>query len=65
MAHIRKNCKNLSTTISLEEELFLQIDDFRFEKRKENRSQAIADLIKLGLKAQRIIDKKKRERMSV
>ena len=65
MAHVRKNCRNLSTTISLEEELMSQIENFRFEKRKDNRSQAIADLIKLGLRAQRIIDKKKREKVTV
>jgi metal-responsive CopG/Arc/MetJ family transcriptional regulator len=59
MAHIRSNCKNLSTTISLEEPLLLLVEDYRFEKRKDNRSQAIAELIKKGLKYEALLNKKK------
>lgn len=62
MAHVRKNCKNLSTTISLEKLLLDRIDDYRFTKRKENRSAAIADLILKGLKYEELLNKK-RERM--
>lgn len=59
MAHIRSNCRNLSTTISLEETLLSQIEDYRFTKRKDNRSAAIADLIAKGLKYQELLDKKR------
>lgn len=59
MAHVRKNCKNLSTTISFEPEVLKALDDYRFNKRKENRSQALADLIKKGLKYERLVEKKK------
>jgi len=62
MAHIRSNCKNLSTTISLEEHLLGQIEDYRFNKRKDNRSAAIADLIRKGLKYEALLNKK-REKM--
>ena len=62
MAHVRDNCKNLSTTISLEETLLTQIEDYRFTKRKDNRSAAIADLIQKGLKYEALVQKKK-ERM--
>lgn len=63
MAHIRKNCRNLSTTISLDENLLTQIEDHRFATRKDNRSAAIAELIMLGLKYKALVEKK-RERMS-
>lgn len=64
MAHIRKNCRNLSTTISLDENLLTQIEDHRFNTRKDNRSAAIADLIQKGLKLEELL-RKKRERVSV
>jgi metal-responsive CopG/Arc/MetJ family transcriptional regulator len=63
MAHVRSNCKNVSTTISLEEKLFELIDDYRFDKRKDNRSAAIADLILKGLKYEALLQKK-REKVS-
>jgi metal-responsive CopG/Arc/MetJ family transcriptional regulator len=59
MAHIRKNCRNLSTTISLEEELMMQIENYRFDTRKNNRSAAIADLIMKGLKYNELVQKKR------
>jgi metal-responsive CopG/Arc/MetJ family transcriptional regulator len=62
MAHIRTNCRNLSTTISLEETLLSKIEDYRFTNRKDNRSAAIADLIAKGLKYEALVQKK-REKM--
>lgn len=59
MAHVRSNCKNLSTTISLEEHLLSLVEDHRFKTRKENRSAAIADLLVKGLKYQALVEKKK------
>jgi metal-responsive CopG/Arc/MetJ family transcriptional regulator len=59
MAHARSNCKNLSTTISLDEHLLLKIEDYRFTKRKDNRSAAIADLILKGLKYEELVQKRK------
>ena len=63
MAHVRSNCRNLSTTISLEEALLQLVEDHRFKTRKENRSAAIADLLLKGLKYQALVEKKK-DRMS-
>lgn len=37
-------------SITVDEEILKQIEDFRFEKRFPNRNQAIVELIKLGLK---------------
>jgi hypothetical protein len=34
MAHVRHDSKKLSTTISLEEQMFSLIDDYRFEKKR-------------------------------
>ena len=62
MAHIRSNCKNLSTTISLEEPLLMMVEDYRFSTRADNRSQAISELIKKGLKYEALVQKK-REKM--
>jgi metal-responsive CopG/Arc/MetJ family transcriptional regulator len=62
MAHVRSNCRNLSTTISLEEPLLMLVEDYRFSTRADNRSQAIAELIKKGLKYEALIQKK-REKM--
>jgi metal-responsive CopG/Arc/MetJ family transcriptional regulator len=59
MAHIRTDCRNLSTTISLDETLLERIEDYRFTKRKNNRSAAIADLILKGLKYEALVQKRK------
>lgn len=47
-AHKRGSNYKPTTTITLEEQLLNMIDDYRFDSRKDNRSQAIAELIKLG-----------------
>lgn len=38
-------------TVSVDEELFKRIEDFRFEKRFQTRSEATVELIRLGLEA--------------
>ena len=38
-------------TVSVDEELFKQIEDFRFEHRFQTRSEATVALIRLGLEA--------------
>lgn len=37
--------------ISVDDEMFKAIEDFRFERRYQTRSEATAELIRLGLKA--------------
>jgi metal-responsive CopG/Arc/MetJ family transcriptional regulator len=59
MAHIRKDSRKPSTTISLEEAILEQIEDYRFSNRKPNRSEAISDLLKFGLKYLELVEKKK------
>jgi metal-responsive CopG/Arc/MetJ family transcriptional regulator len=64
MAHYKKPGYKPTTSIALDEDLFIQIDEYRFSKRKDNRSAAIAELILKGLKYEALVEKK-RERMSV
>ena len=59
MAHIRKDSSKPSTTISLEQQLFDLVEDYRFTKRKNNRSEAIADLIRKGLKLEQLLEEKR------
>lgn len=38
-------------TVSVDHEMFQQIEDFRFERRFQTRSEATVELIRLGLEA--------------
>ncbi|MDF2844776.1 MAG: hypothetical protein K0R00_3202 [Herbinix sp.] len=38
-------------TVSVDDDLFKQIEDFRFEQRFQTRSEATVELIRLGLEA--------------
>lgn len=38
-------------TVSVDKEMFQQIEDFRFEHRYQTRSEATVELIRLGLEA--------------
>lgn len=38
-------------TVSVDNEMFQEIENFRFEKRFQTRSEATAELIRLGLEA--------------
>ena len=45
-------------TVSVDEDLFRKIEDFRFEKRFQTRSEATVELIRLGLEALKREDQK-------
>lgn len=60
MAHKRGTNYRPSTSITLEEELMNLIDDYRFENRKNNRSQAIAELLQIAF---RTLESETMERM--
>ncbi len=49
-------------TVSVNKELFQQIEDFRFEHRFQTRSEATVELIKLGLEKIKELEKTKPER---
>lgn len=40
-------------TVSVDDDLFQEIEDFRFENRFQTRSEATVELIRLGLRALR------------
>lgn len=46
-------------TVSVDNDLFKQIEDFRFENRFQTRSEATVELIRLGLEALKNEDDKK------
>lgn len=48
-------------TVSVDNELFQQIEDFRYENRYQTRSEATVELIRLGLEQLRKEQKKSKE----
>lgn len=63
MAHIRKDSSKPTTTIFWTPELLTLVDDYRFETRKDTRSQAVNELAKLGLRYLHLVEKKKAKRL--
>ncbi|MCD7034334.1 hypothetical protein LRR81_08810 [Metabacillus sp. GX 13764] len=64
MAHVRPNCKNPSTSISWDENILSMVDDFRFENRIDNRSAAVQKLVRMGLKYQALLEKKRERELA-
>jgi metal-responsive CopG/Arc/MetJ family transcriptional regulator len=52
------NCRP-SATISFDEELLKFIDDYRFDKRKESRSEAVQELLEFGKRYLELREKKR------
>ncbi|CAM3734055.1 hypothetical protein [Mesobacillus zeae] len=69
MAHKRKNCKNLSFCYSIPENLYNEVQNYRFKNEIEYRNEALSELIEKGLKYEALVErhkaKKKRERVLV
>ncbi|MGG4267404.1 hypothetical protein [Peribacillus simplex] len=61
--HIRKDSSKPTTTISLNPNTLSQVEDYRFNERKDNRSQAIEELLLFGLKYKALLEKKKAKRL--
>lgn len=59
MAHVRKDSSRPTTTISFNPDLLKMVEDYRFETRKDNRSQAIEEIIKYGFKYLELLEKKR------
>jgi len=49
-------------TVSVDDEMFEQIENFRYENRYQTRSEATVELIKLGLKELEKQNKKKKRK---
>lgn len=52
------NCRP-SATISFDEELLNYIDEYRFSKRKESRSEAVEELLEFGKRYLELLEKKR------
>ncbi|MDP4105305.1 MAG: hypothetical protein Q8935_10140 [Bacillota bacterium] len=59
MAHVRKDCKNDSTTYSASSIIFKMIKNYRHKKEIDTQSEAITQLILKGLKYEALVEKKK------
>jgi hypothetical protein len=59
MAHVRKDCKNDSTTYSASPVIFKKIKSYRHKKEIDSQSEAITQLILKGLKYEALVEKKK------
>lgn len=51
-------------TVSVDDELFKRIEDFRYEHRYQTRSQATVELIRLGLEALKKEEQEKNSKSS-
>jgi hypothetical protein len=63
MAHARPNCKNVSISYSAPPAISERIKSYRHKKQHDTQSEAITELILMGLKYKAIVEKK-RARMS-
>lgn len=63
MPHIREKSYKPTTSISLDPITLSKVEDYRFEKRKDNRSQAIDEILMFGFKYLELVEKKKAKRM--
>ncbi|AOH54454.1 hypothetical protein ABE28_008825 [Peribacillus muralis] len=61
--HIRKDSSKPTTTVSLHQSTLSKVEDYRFNERKDNRSQAFEELILFGLKYKELLEKKKAKRL--
>lgn len=59
MAHVREKSYKPSSTISFDPKTLSRVEDYRFEKRKDNRSQAIDEILRYGFKYLKLIEKQK------
>lgn len=49
-------------SISLDEELFKKVEDFRYNNRYPNRNEAVTELLKLGVEAAEKAEREKTEK---
>ncbi len=63
MAHIREKSHKPTTTISFDPATLSKIEDYRFTKRKENRSIAVDELVRYGLKYLELVERKKQREL--
>ena len=63
--HVREKSYKPTTTISLSSNTLSKIEDYRFTKRKDNRSQAIEEIIQYGFKYLAALEKQRAKKRMV
>lgn len=64
-AHKRGANYKPTTTVVFDDTILVNVESYQKRKRKDNRSQAINELVALGLKYAELVEKKKREKNRV
>ncbi|GIN88676.1 hypothetical protein J6TS2_50620 [Heyndrickxia sporothermodurans] len=59
MSHIRHDSSKPTTTISWDPKLLSKVEDYWHDNRKSNRSAGVNELVELGLKFHKLLEKKK------
>ncbi|MEM5012100.1 hypothetical protein WKH57_15375 [Niallia taxi] len=57
--HVRVDSTKPTTTISWNPKVLSKVEDYRFNNRKDNRSIAVEELVRYGLKYLELVERKK------
>lgn len=57
--HVRVDSTKPTTTISWNPKVLSKVEDYRFTNRKDNRSIAVEELVRYGLKYLELVERKK------
>lgn len=57
--HVRVDSAKPTTTISWNPKVLSKVEDYRFTNRKDNRSIAVEELVRYGLKYLELVERKK------
>ena len=57
--HVRVDSTKPTTTISWNPKVLSKVEDYRFSNRKDNRSIAVEELVRYGLKYLELVERKK------
>ncbi len=61
--HVRVDSTKPTTTISWNPKVLSKVEDYRFTNRKDNRSIAVEELVRYGLKYLELVERKKQREL--
>lgn len=61
--HVRVDSTKPTTTISWNPKVLSKVEDYRFNNRKDNRSIAVEELVRYGLKYLELVERKKQRNL--
>jgi len=61
--HVRVDSTKPTTTISWNPKVLSKVEDYRFNNRKDNRSIAVEELVRYGLKYLELVERKKQREL--